>query len=55
MPSRFPRPRSALWRNGDFVELFTSQTISQLGSQVTLLALPLVAILVLDASTFEVG
>ena len=55
MPSRFPRPRSALWRNGDFVKLFTSQTISVFGSQVTLLALPLAAILVLDASTFEVG
>ena len=55
MRSRLPRPRSALWRHGDFVKLWSAQTISLFGSQVTLLALPLAAILVLDASTFEVG
>lgn len=48
-------PRRNLWRHGDFMKLWTAETISQLGSQVTLLALPLVAITVLDASAFQVG
>src|SRR5215213_3808197 len=45
----------SLWRNGDFLRLWSAQTISQFGSQITALALPLAAILVLDASTFEVA
>jgi MFS family permease len=44
-----------LWRNGDFLLLWAAQTISQFGSQISGLALPLVAILVLDASAFEVA
>jgi MFS family permease len=44
-----------LWRNGDFLRLWSAQTISQFGSQITVLALPLAAILVLDASAFEVA
>ena len=49
------RPRGALWHNPDFRRLWAAQTISLLGSEITGLALPLVAILVLDASTFEVA
>jgi MFS family permease len=45
----------SLWRNGDFLRFWSAQTISQIGSNVTLLALPLAAILVLDASAFEVA
>ena len=48
-------PHGGLWRHPDFLRLWSAQTISQLGSQVTFLALPLAAILVLDASTFEVA
>ena len=48
-------PRGGLWRHPDFLRLWSAQTISQLGSQVTFLALPLAAILVLDANTFEVA
>jgi MFS family permease len=44
-----------LWRNGDFVRLWSAQTISELGTQVTFLALPLAAILALHASAFEVA
>lgn len=47
------RPRGPLWRNRDFVRLWSGQTISELGDQVTGLALPFVAIVVLKASTFE--
>ena len=44
-----------LWRHGDFMRLWSAQTISQFGTQVTYLALPLAAIVVLDASAFEVA
>ncbi|MFN8621962.1 MAG: MFS transporter [Chloroflexota bacterium] len=50
------RPRSgSLWRNGSFMKLWTAETISQFGSQVSLLAIPLVAIVVLGANAFEVA
>ena len=44
-----------LWRHGDFLRLWVGQTISQFGTQVTLLALPLTAALLLDASAFDMG
>jgi MFS family permease len=47
--------RSELWRDADFLRLWAGQTVSEFGSQVTLLALPLAAILVLEASAFEVA
>jgi MFS family permease len=45
----------SLWRNRNFAHLWFAESISQLGSQVSMLALPLVAITVLHASTFAVG
>jgi MFS family permease len=45
----------SLWRDADFLRLWGAQTVSQVGSQVSGLALPLVAILSLDATTFEVA
>ena len=48
-------PSGGLWRHGDFLKLWSAETISQFGSQVGQLAMPLVAILVLDASAFEVA
>ena len=48
-------PQGGLWRHGDFLKLWSAETISQFGSQAGQLALPLVAILVLDASAFEVA
>ncbi|MDP9241899.1 MAG: MFS transporter, partial [Actinomycetota bacterium] len=47
-------PRS-LWRHVDFMKLWSAETVSQLGTQVTILALPLTAVLVLNATPFEVG
>ena len=44
-----------LWRHRDFRSLWGAETISQFGSQVTFLALPLAAILVLDETTFRVA
>jgi MFS family permease len=48
-------PSGGLWRHGDFMRLWSAETISQFGSHISGLALPLVAILVLDASAFEVA
>ena len=45
----------SLWRNADFLRLWSAQTISQFGTQITGLALPLAAILVLHASATEVA
>jgi MFS family permease len=41
--------------NPDFARLFTGETISQVGSQVTQFTMPLVAIITLHASAFQVG
>jgi MFS family permease len=48
-------PRGGLWRHEDFLRLWGAQAVSHFGSQVTLLALPLVAVLTLEASAFEVS
>jgi MFS family permease len=48
-------PHGRLWRHPDFLRLWGAQTLSQFGSQISQLALPLAAILVLDASAFEVA
>lgn len=47
--------RSTLWSNRDFLNLWSAETISQFGSQLGLLAIPLIAALLLDASPFEMG
>jgi MFS family permease len=44
-----------LWRSPDFLKLWGGQSISELGTAITALALPLLAISVLHASPFEVG
>ncbi len=46
---------TGLWRNSDFVKLWGSLTITHFGGQITFLALPLTAAIVLNASPFEVG
>ena len=49
------RLNSPLWRHRDFMSLWAGQTVSFIGSAVTLLALPLTAVVTLHASTFQVG
>ncbi len=44
-----------LWRHTDFLKLWAGQTVSLFGSQVTLLALPLTAVLVLQATPEQMG
>ena len=48
-------PTRSLWRHRDFNLLWSGETVSAVGSQVTVLALPLVAVLILDATPFEMG
>jgi MFS family permease len=48
-------PTSSLWRHRDFLKLWGAQTTSTFGSQIASLAYPLTAILVLQATTFQVG
>jgi MFS family permease len=48
-------PKDGLWRHGDFLKLWAGESISMFGSQVDDLALGFVAIIVLDASAFEVA
>jgi MFS family permease len=45
----------SLWREADFMKLWISNAVSQVGSQVSFLALPLVAVITLDASPAEMG
>lgn len=45
----------SLWRHRDFRRLWGGETVSELGSQVSLLAIPLLAVRVLHASPFEMG
>lgn len=47
--------RTALWRHRDFLLLWGGQTVSEIGSQITVLAMPLVAVVALHASALQVG
>jgi MFS family permease len=47
--------RGGLLRHRDFRRLWGGETVSELGSQVSLLAIPLLAVRTLHATTFEMG
>jgi MFS family permease len=56
MPHRIlPSQLTSLWRNVDFMKLWTAQAISVFGSTITRDALPLAAILTLTATPAQVG
>src|SRR5579859_7649721 len=44
-----------LWRDREFLKLWTGQSVSEIGSQISALALPTVAILLLGATPLQVG
>ena len=44
-----------LWNKADFVKLWVGQTISNFGSGITAIALPLTAVLVLAATPAQMG
>jgi MFS family permease len=45
----------SLFRHPDFVKLWSAETVSQFGTQVTLLALPIIAATTLNVTPFEFG
>ena len=45
----------SLLRHRDFRQLWAAETVSQVGTQITLLALPVLAVSVLDATPLEMG
>ena len=47
--------RGKLWGHPDFLKLWAGESVSVFGSQVTVLAVPTVAILILHAGPFQVG
>lgn len=49
------RPRSPLWHDRGFVDLWAANGISQLGTQVSVLAIPLTALFVLKKGALEVA
>jgi len=51
--SRLRRPSGGLWSHPDFLKLWTGQSISELGSQVSQLAIPWLAAVGLHASPIE--
>ena len=50
-----PPALTGLWRHADFMKLWTGQAVSQFGSMVTRDALPLIGVLVLQASPLQMG
>jgi MFS family permease len=49
------RPSGPLWSHRDFLKLWTGQSISEFGSQISQLAIPWVALVTLNATAFEVA
>jgi MFS family permease len=46
---------TGLWHHADFLKLWAGQTLSLLGSRVTMLALPLTAVSILEATPGQMG
>lgn len=45
----------SLWQDSDFIKLWSAQTVSAIGSKVSFLALPMTALLMLQATPVEMG
>lgn len=50
-----PMPARSLLHHRDFRQLWIAETISQVGTQITLIALPILAVVTLAATEFEMG
>jgi MFS family permease len=49
------RTYASLWKNQDFLKIWAAQSVALFGSEITTLALPLTAVVVLNASAFQMG
>jgi predicted MFS family arabinose efflux permease len=48
-------PVGSLWHHHDFLRLWAGQSLSLIGAQITLVAIPLIAVTLLAATPFEMG
>ncbi|WP_405554195.1 MFS transporter [Streptomyces sp. NBC_01171] len=55
VPPGTEKVRGGLWRNRDFLKLWSGETVAAIGAQVTQLALPMLLLSTLGASSAEVG
>lgn len=53
--ARAAAPKGSLWRDRNFLTLWGGQAFSQFGAQITELAVPVLAVLALNATEWEVG
>lgn len=54
-PAEPRAPKGSLWRDRNFTTMWTGQALSQFGAQITELAIPVLAVLLLNATEWEVG
>jgi len=54
-PKSRPPARGSLWRDGNFLTLWSGQALSQFGAQILELAMPVLAVLLLHATEAQVG
>jgi MFS family permease len=47
--------QATLWRDPDFLRFWSAETLSLIGSQISLVAIPLLAVTVLTVTPFEMG
>ena len=52
---KFSRLFRGLWRSPEFLKLWTSMTVTAFGAQITNLALPLTAAVMLAATPMQMG
>ncbi|MBV0895871.1 MFS transporter [Microbacterium sp. NC79] len=50
-----PARTGSLWRDGNFLTMWSGQALAQLGSQIAELAIPTLAVILLNASELDVG
>lgn len=44
-----------MWRNGNFLKLWAGETVSEFGTQISIVAIPLLAVLTFEASPSQMG
>jgi MFS family permease len=54
-PQDLKKPGASLWRNRDFIKLWSAQTVSNFGSEISGTAIALLAVIVLNARPSEMG
>src|SRR5262245_42541973 len=55
LKTTFGRAFTGLWRHPEFMKLWTSMTVTSFGAQITNLALPLTAAVMLHATPWQMG